>query len=122
MARNRIETNLQHARPARCCFCLGSKPSSRARVPKAAALVCCAHDLPALCPLPLQPLTAPVLIIKRDLANDKSSCHLSVKHWPNKLKKKKKCAQHLLASLGVSLIQPFPLSLCVNEEMDAQED
>lgn len=61
MARERTGASLQSAGPAHYCFCLGSKHSSRMWVPRAAALVPCAHELPAWGLLPLQRLSTPVL-------------------------------------------------------------
>lgn len=61
MARERAGSSLQSAGPAHCCFCLGSKHSSRMWVQRAAALLPCAHDLPAWRLLPLQHLSTPVL-------------------------------------------------------------
>lgn len=69
---------------ALCCFCLlqGANPKDDS--------VGTLYPQSALCPLPMQPLSTPVLTIKRDLlAHDKSSYHLSVKHlskaWLTKL-------------------------------------
>lgn len=57
----------------------GSKPSSGMHVPGPAVMLLCPWS--ALCPLPVQPLQIPVLIIvKRDLVNNKTSYDLSMEH------------------------------------------
>ena len=89
-----------------CCFCRGSKPSTRVRAPGPSVMLL--RPWSALCPPPGQPSQIPGLLVKRDLANNKSGYNLPIKRllkaWPSKpLKKNQNCAVHLFTSLRVTL-------------------